>query len=334
MEPSTSSSRSDARGGGGRGVVPSGLLRRALSGLALVVVVTIVAFVLLSRVPGDPARTVLVARGVPLPTPAEVAAVRRELGLGEALPTRYLRWASAALSGDLGTSYRTGGAVADALAPRLARTAVLALVAGALAILLALATAPAAAARPGGVLDRVFGGVTALLSATPAFVLGLALASAFALGLGVLPAAGDATAAHYVLPALTLGLLHAAAPAGVLRGALRSELGRPYAMAARARGLSEADVVGRHALRNAAGPYVALVALSLRSLLGGAVVVETVFGLRGLGTLLVDAVGARDVPIVLACLLVLSVVATLFTGLAEVVAAALDPRPASEAAES
>lgn len=302
------------------------LARRAVRGLLLVVVASFVGFALLARVPGDPARSVLAARGVAEPAPADVAAVRTELDLDRSVPARWAAWAFGAVRGDLGRSWRTGAPVVEALGPRLARTAALALAAACVAVLLALATAPRAAAAAGGAGDRVFRAATTLLASTPAFVLGLLLARWLGAGLGAFPTAGDATPAHYVLPALTLGLLHAAAPARVLRGGLVAELRKPYAVAARARGLAEPDVVERHALRNAAAPFAAIAGLSVRGLLGGAVLVEAVFGFRGLGTLLADAVGARDVPTVAACLLVLAVATVLVQGATDAVVAALDPR--------
>lgn len=305
------------------------MARRAARGLLLVLAASFAGFVLLAHVPGEPARSVLAARGIAEPTAAEVAAVRGELGLDRPAPARYVAWAGAAVRGDLGVSWRTGTPVVEALLPRLTRTAALALAAACVAVLLALATAPRAAAAAGGAGDLLFRATTTLLASAPAFVLGLLLARALGAGLGVLPVAGDATAAHYVLPALTLGLLHAAAPARVLRGGLVAELRKPYAVAARARGLAEVDVVDRHALRNAAAPFAALAGLSVRGLLGGAVVVEAVFGFRGLGTLLADAVGARDVPTVAACLAVLALATVLVEVATDAVVAALDPRPSA-----
>ncbi|MCC7136877.1 MAG: ABC transporter permease [Planctomycetes bacterium] len=288
------------------------------------------AFALLDRLPGEPARAVLAARGVLEPTLAETAQVRSELGLDAPWPARWARWAGAALTGDLGVSWRTGAPVATALGPRLARTAVLALLAGTLATLLALATAPGAAARRGRGGDRVFLGATALLASTPPFVLATSLLLVGAVGLGWFPVAGDTTPAHYVLPVLTLALVHAAGPARVLRRGLVAEARAPYAVAARARGLSEREVVERHALRGAAGPFVALVGLSLRSLLGGAVLVESVFAVRGTGGYLVEALTARDAPAVLGCVAVLSLASVLVHAAGEAVAARLDPRPPAE----
>jgi ABC-type dipeptide/oligopeptide/nickel transport system permease component len=300
--------------------------RIALSA-GLLVVAAVVAFGLLQLVPGDAATLILAARGPgEAPTPEEVGRLRAELGLDAPAPVRFLRWAGSALVGDLGDSYRTGRPVAAELGPRIGRTAILGLAAALVSVTLSLAAGLRAALRVGAPFDRAFLAVTSLLAATPVFVLGMALAGALALALGVLPAAGDDTPAHYVLPALTLGLAHAAAPARVLRRGLLEEVPKPYAVAALARGASARDVVEHHALRNAAVPFATLSGLSLRSLLGGSVLVESVFDVRGVGTFLVDSVAFRDVPAVLACVLLFVAVTAAVNLATDVACAAIDPR--------
>ncbi len=302
------------------------LRRLAVTG-GVLLACSVLVFALLLAVRGDPAETVLRQRlGGEAPSPEAVARLRADLGLDAPAPLRYLRWLAGAATGDFGLSFHTGEPVVAEVGPRLLRTLLLASISGALVVLLSLAAALAAARSPDGVVDHVLGGVMALLAALPVFVLGIGLVLLFAVGMRLLPAAGDLTPAHYVLPALTLGLVGAGAPARVLRGALLAEAARPHAVAARARGASAERVLTRHALPNALVPWAGAAGLSLRGLLGGAVLVETVFDFRGLGSFLVESVHGRDIPAVQAVVLLLVLLTAVVNLATDAAVAALDPR--------
>lgn len=297
----------------------------ALGGLLLVA--SLVVFALMQFVPGDPAVLILrERRGGEAPEPQAVRALRHELGLDLPAPVRYVRWLGGVATGHLGYSFRNGEPVAAALAPRLARTLILGTAAGGLALLLSLLWGVSTAARPRGLWNRVSLLLAALLAATPVFVLGLVLALVFSLALGVLPAAGNETPAHYILPVLTLGLAATPVSARVLQRSLRAELSAAYVTAARARGVPEDRVLYVHALRNALLPWLTVGGLVLRGLLAGAVLVETVFDFDGLGRFLVDAVSIRDVPVLQAGILVFVTITVLVNLLTDLGYAALDPR--------
>jgi peptide/nickel transport system permease protein len=268
------------------------------------------------------------------PDPAALARLRAELGVGQPWPARWAGWAGGLLAGDLGTSFQWREPVAGLALERLAVTLPLTLLAMALAVALALPAAIAAATAKGGARDALVSGLAQLGVATPNFWLAVLLVLAFAVGLGWLPAggfpgweagAGPALRA-LLLPALALALPQAAILTRVARAALIEALAMDHVRTARAKGLTARAALRRHALPVAAGPVIAILGLQAGFLLAGAIIVETVFGLPGLGRLLFQAVAARDLVVVqsLVLLLVAAVVALSF--LADLAAAALDPR--------
>ncbi|GAA2354399.1 ABC transporter permease [Nonomuraea africana] len=277
-------------------------LAKRLAGAAVVLaLVSVITFGLALLVPGDPAIHLAGEHA----TREEIAAVRAELGLDRPMAVRYLEWAAAVLRGDLGTSLYNSQPVTEILAERLPVTLSLALAAMAVAVAISLPLGVLAALRQGGRLDRVISSGTALAVATPSFWLGLMLILAFAITFPLFPATGyrplgdgfAAYAAHLALPALTLGVAAAVEPTRQLRAALADVLDTDYIRTARAKGLLPPAIVGRHAIRNAAVPYVTVIGLETGQLLGGAVVVEAVFGLPGLGTLAETTVTRQDLPV-------------------------------------
>jgi ABC-type dipeptide/oligopeptide/nickel transport system permease component len=239
---------------------------------------------------------------------------------------QYARWLRALAGGDLGASFASGRPVAALIAERLPAT--LALTGAALAVALGLAvplglTAAVWAGRPPDALSRLL----ALLGVSlPSFWLGLLLVWLFAVRLGWLPAIGGGSARHLILPALTLAAGVAATQARLLRASLLEVLGQPYLTVARAKGLPERRVIWGHALRNALVAPVTALGLSLSSLLGGAVVVETVFAYPGLGKLVIDAISARDYPIIQAFVLLMTTIFILGGLAVDALYAVIDPR--------
>jgi peptide/nickel transport system permease protein len=302
------------------------LLGRLLSIPPTLLGVSLVIFLLLRFSPGDPAERILSQGGDPAADPAAVAALRRELGLDLALPAQYARWLGRVVTGDFGDSFTSGRPVTEALAQRLPATLALAGATLALALALALPLGILAAARAGGPLDALCRLVALAGVSLPGFWLGLLLVWTFAVRLGWFPAIGGGTPRHLVLPAITLATGIAATQARLIRASLLETLGQPYVATARAKGLREGAILVRHALRNALIAPLTALGVSLGSLLGGAVVVETVFAYPGLGKLAIDAISTRDYPVIQAFVVIMTAV---FIGaglLVDLLYVVVDPR--------
>ncbi|MFH1058490.1 MAG: ABC transporter permease [Pseudomonadota bacterium] len=296
------------------------------AGLALVMLgVSVLTFALQLLAPGDPAEVLLRARS-DNPAPERVAALRRELGLDQAWPRQYAAWLGRALRLDLGRSLRSGEPVAVEIAARLPATLELAGCAFVLVVLLSGLAGFSTALRPSAAGDRLPRWISLLLVSLPSYWLGLLLIYGLALGLGWLPAAGRDGWTSLVLPALTLALGVAAMQGRILRAGVLEALGQDCVRFAYAKGLGRRRVLTAHVLRGVWGPLLSLWGMTLGHLLGGAVVVETVFAWPGLGRLLVEAVLGRDLPLVQGLVLLMTVALVLASAAADLMAARLDPR--------
>jgi len=287
--------------------------------------VTLLVFAMTVLTPGDRVVAMLgdAAQGLGQAAREEL---RRELGLDRPLPIQYLEYVAGLARGDLGLSARSRRPVLAEIRDRLPATFELALAGLAVAVTLGVSLGVLAAVRRGTVFDSLAVAIALVGVSVPVFWMGFLLMMVFALELGWLPASGRGTWRHLVLPAATVGLASAAFIARITRGAVIETLGQDYVRTARSKGLSERRVVARHALRPALLPIVTVVGLQLGGLLGGAVLTETVFAWPGVGRLLVDAIVARDVPLVQGCVLV---VALLFIGVnlvVDVSYAAINPK--------
>lgn len=270
--------------------------RRVLSLVPVWLGISVLAFGLSLIVPGDPIRQTLQAQGIDAPSVEQVVAMRRELGLDQPPPVRYVRWLGDAVRGDLGTSIRTGEPVLLSLTDRFPRTAQLALTAIVLGLLLALPLGVLSAIHRERLVDHV-SRLGALAGASiPSFWLAYLLIIFFAVQLKVLPVAGATTPQHLILPALTLAVGAGASLTRLTRSAMLEELSREYVRTARAKGLAERIVIVAHALRNALIAVVTVTGIRLAGLLGGAVIVETIFAWPGIGKYVVDSITARDYP--------------------------------------
>ena len=308
------------------------VLRRLGFAALMLVGVSMILFVIMRLAPGGP-EAVLIGGEFS----AEAAAqLRARLGLDRPLALQYATWAGAALRGDLGRSFKTGDPVATLIADRLPPT--LQLTGGALlfAILVAIPLGVLAAVRRGTAWDTLGSAVSLFGVSFPSFWLGIMLILLFSEALPWLPPSGLAEYGregdllsrlrHAVLPTLTLGLIQMAAVMRFTRSSLLEALRQDYVRTARAKGLADGRVVWRHALRNALIPVVTVIGLSLPTLVGGAVLTETVFAWPGIGRLAVGAVFERDYPVIMGVNLVVAAVvitANLLTDLAYTV---IDPR--------
>lgn len=271
---------------------------------------------------GDPARLML----RPEAPASQVEALRERLGLNDPLPVRFARYLGGIARGDFGESIWQRAPAMPIVLERLPNTLYLAAATLAIAVPLALLLGFVAAPRPGSATDRVVTTLAVGGVSTADFWLGLMLIVVFAVGLGWLPTSGFGGLNFVLLPALALG----ARPFGrlclMVRDALREQLAQNYVAAARARGLRERAVVGRHAMRNAVIPVLTLAGDEAATLLSSAVVIETVFGWPGLGLLLIQAVERRDLPLIISCVVVVATLVVVINLLVDLAYAAADPR--------
>ena len=301
----------------------SGYVLRKLAMLPVVaLVVSLLIFLAVRMLPGDPARLL----AGPEASSQAVARLHAQLGLNRPLAVQYTAFLTQAAKGDLGTSIESGRPVTEELASHAPPTIALGLLAYALAAGFGVPGGVIAAAAPGGVWDRIFSALTISSVSLPSFWVGLMLMELFAVRLQWLPLMGAGSPSHIVLPAVTLAL----APAGLIgrmtRASMIEILGLDYIRTARAKGLGWFAIHFRHALRNALGPIVTIVGLNLGAVIGGAVVTESVFSWPGVGRLLVDAVRFRDYPVIQGVTLAAVVAVVVVNLAAEIAIAALDPR--------
>lgn len=298
------------------------LIRRVLLTIPVLLGVATLVFSLIHLVPGDPAQAML-GDGA---SPQDIAELRTNLGLDRPLPAQYASFLQSAVTGDLGTSFRTGQPVTQMIAERVPATAELALAAMTVAILLAIPLGIVAAVRKNTLADHAAMTFSLAGISIPNFWLGPLLAIVFAVELGWLPVSGRGTVAHLVLPAVSLGLALSAILARMTRASLLEELGELYVRAARARGVSPTAAVLGHALRNSLIPLVTIVALQFGAVLTGAVITETIFAWPGIGRLLIQSIGFRDYPMVQGCILLIAVTYVTVNLVTDVMYGVLDPR--------
>lgn len=305
------------------------ILKRLITLAASLALASVVIFALIEVTPGDPASFMLGLNAAP----ETVAALRDQLGLNEALPLRYLQWVGGMLQGDFGLSYAYKVPVADLVADRLEISAPLALIALALSTALALPAGLWAASRRGRAGDALVMGATQLGIAVPNFWFAMLLVLVFAIKWQLFPAGGfpgwsDPLAAlrALTLPALALALPQAAILARVLRSALIETLGQDYIRTARAKGLSRGAALTRHALRNALIPVLTILGMQFSFLLAGAIIIENVFYIPGLGRLIFQAITQRDLIVVESVVMILVFAVIAVTFLTDLAYALVDPR--------
>jgi peptide/nickel transport system permease protein len=299
------------------------VIRRTVAALAVMWGVMTVVFLLLRVLPGDPVETMLAGSGA---SPTAIAQARQQLGLNDPLPVQYGRYLLHTLRGDLGRSLFSNRPVTLTIAEQLPATMQLAAAALLVAVVLGLTLGILAALRAGTWIDRAAMGVAVLGVSVPVFWSGLLLIWVFSVGLNWLPATGADGWRHLVMPALVLGLVGAGPIARLVRASLLDVLRADYITIARAKGLPEVTVIGRHALRNAIIPAITLVGLQAGFLLGGTVVTEVVFARPGLGRLVVEAILWKDLPVVQGVVLLIAATYVIINLLVDTATFALDPR--------
>jgi ABC-type dipeptide/oligopeptide/nickel transport system permease component len=287
--------------------------------------VSFLVFLIFFLTPGDPVRAMLAEMGQGASV-EDVNRVREQLGLDRPWYVQYADFLYGALQGDLGTSFQNGRPVFGQVAGRFLLTLRLTVIALALAALIGLAAGIAGALHPRSVLDAAVTLLVLLGVSMPVFWLGILMMHAFALQLGWLPPSGIGSWRHIVLPSLTIAFPSIAFIARMTRSSLLEQLSEDYIRTARSKGLRESAVIVRHGLKGALIPVVTTLGLQFGHLLGGAVVVETIFSLPGLGRLTVDAIQGRDLPMIQGAILWIAVVFNLVNLLVDILYVALDPR--------
>ncbi|TDC54601.1 ABC transporter permease [Jiangella ureilytica] len=303
------------------------IVKRLAIGLLTIWGVVTAVFIVVRLAPGDQAT---VALG-PDASAAEVAALRHTLGLDQPLLVQYLSYLGDVVRLDFGDSYRFGRPAMDQVLERFPATAELTLAATVIAIVAGLILGVIAGKKPGSGLDRAVSTVTLGMQALPPFWVGIMFILIFALQLQVLPSAGGGSLANLVLPAVTLAIPFTALVARMTRSGVAETMSEAFVQTARSKGLTETQVLTGHVVKNSLIPVVTVVGLQVGTLLGGAVIIETVFAWPGLGSLLVSAVGNRDYAVVQAATVLIALCVIVLNLAADIINAKLDPRIRLEA---
>ena len=307
------------------------VLRRLPSLLATLFAVSLLTFLMTSLLPGDPALQILGAENA---TPEAIAAVRADLGLDDPLPVRYLHWIGDALTGDFGRSYRTSEPVSAAIIDRLPVTAEIGILAIVIALLIAIPVGMLSAYRSGTRTDKLISSTSFGLLAVPNFMVAIFLILIFAVWLGVLPATGwtnftDNPVQNLrsaLLPAMSLAIAEMAVYTRLLRTDMIGTLQQDFVTMARVKGVSNRRILFRHALRPSSFSLMTVAGVQVGAIIGGSVVIETLFALPGVGRLLLEAVLVRDLLMVQGVALVIAVSYVVVNFTVDILYSYLDPR--------
>jgi len=306
------------------------IFKRIIAAIPVFIIVTIIAFLLIHLLPGDPALAML-GRDA---DPASLEALRREMGLYDPLPVQYINWITNVLKGDLGRSVITRQPVLEAINSRFPHTLSLAVSAIFVAILISLPAGILAAARQNSAVDRGVMFFALIGVSMPSFWAGILLIILFAVTLGWLPGVGWVSVwedpavgwRYLILPSLTLGFILAASAARMTRSSMLEVMRQDYMRTARAKGLSGTKAILGHGLKNAFIPVITIIGIEFGWLLGGTTVIETLFGIPGVGRLVVSSISNRDYPMIQGAVLYVAVVYMLVNLLVDVIVLYLNPR--------
>lgn len=303
--------------------MPKYILKRLLLTIPVLLGAVFIVFSIMSLTPGDPGTLIL---GVTA-KPEDIAALNAEFGYDQPFVIRFFNYIKdIVLHFDFGNSYRTRTPVFTEILARFPTTFKLALFSMALSSIIGIALGILSAVRQYSFTDSFLTVIAMFFAAIPGFWLGLMLMLLFSLKLGWLPASGIETWKHFVLPTVTLSLGGAAGLLRLTRSTMLETIRQDYIRTARAKGAGERTVIWRHALKNALLPVITSLGMNFGSSLGGAIIIETVFGMPGLGTHIVNAIRQKDVPVVLASTLFLAVLFCLIMLIVDILYAFIDPR--------
>ena len=298
------------------------IFRRFISLIPVIIGVTFIVFLIMNMAPGDPVKSILGEQA----SAEAIEELREELGLNDNVLVQYKNYFFGLLRGDMGTSYKSKVGVAEEIGARLPTTAKLAVIAILIAIVLSIPLGIFAAVKQNTWIDSLTMFIALLGVSIPVFWLGLMLLLFFSLKLGWFPVSGASNWKSFVLPGITLGFLSMASIARVTRSSMLEVIRQDYIRTARSKGVPYKKIITRHALRNALIPTITVAGLQIGTLLGGSVLTETVFGLPGIGRLMIQSIQGRDIPMVLGCIIVFTVAFSIVNLIVDIIYAFVDPR--------
>lgn len=298
------------------------ILKRLVALIPVIMGVTLLVFVIMQLAPGNPARMILGE----MATPEQVAALEEEMGLNKPLLERYFNYMLNFLRGDMGTSYYKSTSVVSEVMSRFPYTAKLAGVAAILTLIMSIPIGVMAAVKQNSLFDNASLVVTLLGISMPVFWLGLLLIITFSLKLDLFPTGGADTWKSYIMPAFCLAFSNMSTMARTTRSSMLETIRQDYVRTAAAKGVPRKAVILRHAFRNALIPTITVLGIQMSQLLGGSVVVETVFAWPGVGRLMIDSISSRDTPMVLGCIVLLTILFSVLNLVIDLCYAVADPR--------
>lgn len=289
--------------------------------------ISIITFLLVYCAPGDPAESIAFSRyGAEELTKEAIERIRYEEGLDAPIFTQYLKWLSHVIQGDLGKSLRTRDQVIEVIFNRLPATMLLSLSSIVITIIISIPIGMFSAIKAYTKIDNFFMVLTLLGISIPHFLLALILIIVFAVNLHILPVCGYGNIRYLILPSMTLSIGMFAITARITRASMLDVLSQDYIITARAKGLKEFFIMYRHAFKNAIIPVITIVGLQFGTLLSGSVIIEKIFAWPGLGTLMVDSVFTRDIPIIQGCVLFYAIFFILTNLVVDILYIIMDPR--------
>lgn len=299
------------------------ILRRVAIAIPLILAIVTIVFVMLRvAVPGDPASVLAGDRA----TPEMIEAIRKDLGLDRPVPEQYVIFLTRLIQGDLGRSVRSREPVLSVIAKAFPFTFLLTIQSVTVGTLLGLIVGVITALKRGTWIDNAVMVVIVFFYAIPTFWMGLMLILIFSVGLRLLPVQGTGTWQHFVLPVVTLSIGQAALIGRLTRSSMIEVLSADYVRTARSKGLAERKVILVHALKNTLIPIITVVGLSVGGLLGGAVITESIFGLPGVGSVAIDAIGNRDYPMIQGTVMLVAIAFVFVNLIVDIIYGFIDPR--------
>lgn len=298
------------------------IAKRLLALIPVILGVTLLVFIIMDLAPGNPARMILGE----MATNEQVAALEEEMGLNDPLLVRYFRYMFNFARGDMGTSYYKGNSVVDEVMSRFPYTVRLAGVAALLTVCMSIPIGMTAAVKQNTLVDNISLVVTLLGISMPVFWLGILFIILFSLKLGLLPTGGAEHWYSYIMPAFCLAFSNMSTMARTTRSSMLETIRQDYVRTASAKGAPHRIVITKHAFRNALIPTITVLGIQMSQLLGGSVVVETVFAWPGVGRLMINSISSRDTPMVLGCIVLLTIVFTVLNLVIDLLYALVDPR--------
>ena len=296
--------------------------KRLILMLPVILGISFILFTIMDLTPGDPARTILGEYA----SQEEVDALREEMGLNENFFVRYGKYVADAVTGDFGTSYRSSTPVVEEIAARFPATLQIALLAMFLAVLIGIPVGIISAVKQYSFADILSTVIALAFTSIPAFWLGLLLILLFSVRLHLLPAVGSDTWKHMLMPAVSLAAAQMATIIRMTRSTMLEVIRQDYIRTAKAKGAPQRRIIFHHAIKNALLPVITTVGLSMGNLLGGALIIENVFGISGLGTLMVNSVKSKDTPMLIGSVMFAAVIAGLVNLIVDVLYTYIDPR--------